>query len=232
MHSQFEEEPLANFADLDDFEEEPSVPYRALSVLAVASLAFGILSAVTCLHWGLGLIPAVGILLGLLALRRIGRAPEERTGLGVAWAGIGVSVALWIAGSGLLIHLYYTQAPPGYFPIPYSLLQRDPSASGQLVPQTAYDLDDKRVFIKGYMTPGRQYRGIKNFILCRDNGVCSYCNPRPEPTDLIEVKLIHGLEAEYTTHLVGVGGKFKVNPDAGKPGFRGILYQLEADVLR
>ena len=76
----------------------------------------------------------------------------------LAWAGIGLSVLLWIAGYSLQTYLYYTQAPPGYFPIPYSLLQPDPNVSGQIVPPAAYEQEDKRVFIKGYMTPGRQYR--------------------------------------------------------------------------
>jgi hypothetical protein len=230
MQSQIEDE-LPFDDELDGYDEGPAGPYRAMSGLAAASLAFGFLSVLTCLHWGVGFIPLIGILLGILALRRIGRAPEERTGFGVAWAGIGVSVLLWIAGCSVQLHLYYSQAPPGYFPLPYALLQADPNNPGQLVPPTAHNLEDQRVFIKGYMTPGRQYRRIKNFILCRDNGVCAYCNPKPKPHDLIEVKLL-GLEAEYTTHLIGVGGKFKVHPDAGKPGFRGILYQLEADVLR
>ena len=231
MQSQIEDE-LPFDDELDGYDEGPAGPYRAMSGLAAASLAFGFLTVLTCLHWGLGFIPLIGILLGVLALKRIGRAPEERTGFGLAWAGIGVSVLLWIAGCSVQLHLYYSQAPSGYFPLPYSLLHREPGAPGGPVPPAAYDFDEKRVFIKGYMTAGRQHRGIKNFILCRDNGVCAYCNPRPDPTDLIEVKLIHGLEADYTTHLIGVGGKFKVHPDAGKPGFRGIFYKLEADVLR
>ena len=232
MSSQFEEEPFVTDDELEELDESPRARYRPLCGLAVGSLVFGLLSGLTGLHWGLGVIPPIGILLGIIALRRIRQSPEEMIGFELAWAGIGLSVLLWIAGYSLQTYLYYTQAPPGYFPIPYSLLQPDPNVPGQIVPPTAYEQEDKRVFIKGYMTPGRQQWGIKSFILCRDNGVCSYCNPKPEPTDLIEVTLIHGLEAEYTTHLIGVGGEFKVNPDVGKPGFRGMIYQMEADVLR
>ena len=100
------------------------------------------------------------------------------------------------------------------------------------------------------MYPGRQQTGITEFLLCRDNGVCAYCKPNADPTDLVQVKLTNGLEANYTTHLVSVGGEFTVITKDSKDGeeeqeetveeaekrekekYGGVFYHIKADVLR
>ena len=100
------------------------------------------------------------------------------------------------------------------------------------------------------MYPGRQQTGITEFLLCRDNGVCPYCKPNPDPTDLVQVKLATGMEANFTTHLVGVGGEFSVITADSKVGeeemeetveevekrkkeqYGGVFYHVKADVLR
>ena len=228
--------------------------YRAISPLAVLSLACGMLSALAVLAWVWGVFPLAGIVLGWIALRRIRRTPEEITGAGFAKAGVILSAVFWTAGYSYLTYLYFTQAPPGYKPVSYAMLLLPPGAPpGQLVPPSAEELDGERVYIRGYMVPGRQQSGIKRFFLCDDPGVCSFCAPKPKVTQLIEVKLINDLEAEYTTYPVGVGGKFRV--ETGKPKKKtedkpddtarlkpgqvppekpggGVLYQLEADYLR
>ena len=117
---------------------------------------------------------------------------------------------MWGAGYGRLIYVYYTQAPPGYRLISYDDLHVDPAKPDEPIPQLAFDLVESRGFLKGYMYPGRQQTGITEFLLCRDNGVCPYCKPNPDPTDLVQVKLAPGLTANFTTHLVAVGGEFSV----------------------
>ena len=78
------------------------------------------------------------------------------------------------------------------------------------------------------MQPRRQQTGIKEFILCPTNGECPFCNPNPKRTEMIRVVLQGDLETVYTTHPIGVGGRFQVDP--GSPS--GIPYSLEADYLR
>ena len=54
---------------------------------------------------------------------------------------------------------------------------------------TSYkELDGKKVFIKGYMYPSSQMTGIREFVLCRDNGTCCF-GGQPRLTDMIRVKL-------------------------------------------
>ena len=78
------------------------------------------------------------------------------------------------------------------------------------------------------MAPGRQQTGLKQFILCPAIPDCKFCNPNPTPTEMIHVILQGDLTAEYTSHLVRLGGRLHVDPLS--PG--GLPYRLEADYLR
>jgi hypothetical protein len=205
-------------------QEEHYRPYRAICGLAVASLIFGAASILTMADWALGVIPLVGVVLGLLALRRIRHYPDTLMGITAARMGILLSVLLFVVGYSRLAYLHRTQAPPGYQPISYNLLE--PTVRGEIIPKTAKDLDKKRVYIKGYMSPGRQQRRITRFVMVRDNGVCGFCAPKPKPCDLVGVELIHGLEVEYTTRVIGVAGEFSVTE---KPESGGLLYRIKAD---
>jgi hypothetical protein len=206
----------------------PAVRYRALCPSAVVSIVVGALSILSAVHWSLAIVPMVGIGLGWRAAQRIRRAPDEWTGLGLARLGIGLSVGLWIIGYGWLIFARASEVPYGYERVSYEMLQPDPNAPAEPIPQSALDMQDKRVFIKGYMKPVRRQTGIKEFTLCPSNGECPFCIPNPKRTEMIRVVLQGDLETIYTTHLVGVGGRFQV--DAGNPS--GVPYSLDADFLR
>jgi hypothetical protein len=237
-------------------ERKPLRGYQAIHGLGVLSLVLGVLSVLSVLAWVWGLIPAAGIVVGWIALRRIGRSPEETTGAGFAKWGVSLSAAFWVTGAGWLTYVSYTQAPPGYQPISFADLQVPPGSPPETqVSPEAEKLDGERIYIRGYMVPGRQQSGITRFFLSDDPGVCSFCAPKPKITQLVEVIFINDTEAEFTTHLVGIGGKFRVetgkpkkkteeppvvranpNEKAGKPAPEkpggGTLYQVEADYFR
>jgi len=197
--------------------QKPARSYRAISALGVASLVLGVLSILSILDWAWHCVAAAGIVVGWLALRRISRNPGEYTGPGFAKAGIALSCVFWAAGAGWLTYVYYTQAPPGYKPVSYAVLKLPPDAPPeQRVPPAAEELDGERVYVRGYMVPGRQQSGLKRFFLSDDPGVCSFCAPKPDITQLIEVILLGDLEAEYTTRAVGVGGKLRVETGKAK----------------
>ncbi len=206
----------------------PAVRYRALCPPAVASVVVGALSILSGFHWSLALVPLVGIGLGWHAVKRIRQVPDEWTGLGLARLGIGLSLGLWIVGYGWLLFARVSEVPYGYERVSYEMLQPDPNAPAEPIPQSALDMQDKRVFIKGYMKPVRRQTGIKEFTLCPSNGECPFCTPNPKRTEMIRVMLQGDLETVYTTHLIGVGGRFQV--DASSP--TGIPYSLETDYLR
>jgi hypothetical protein len=197
-------------------EPKPTAPYRAISALGVASLVLGVLSILSVLDWVWHPLAAAGIVVGWLALRRISHNPGAYTGPGFAKAGIAMSFVFWAVGAGWLTYVYYTQAPPGYKPISYAVLKLPPGAPPeQRVPPSAEELDGERVYVRGFMVPGRQQSGLKRFFLSDDPGVCSFCAPKPDITQLVEVILLGDLEGEYTTRAVGVGGKLRV--ETGKP---------------
>lgn len=208
--------------------EPTATQYRALCPQAVASVVAGALSILTVLHWLLAVVPLVGIGLGVKALKRIRQAPSEWTGLGVARLGIGLSVALWVVGYGWLLFARVREVPYGYQLVSYETLQPDPKSPAMPIPQSALDMQDKKVFVKGFMQPRRQQTGIKEFILSPTNGECAYCIPNPKRTEMIHVVLQGDLEAIYTTRQIGVGGRFQVDPQ--DPG--AVPYTLEADVLK
>jgi hypothetical protein len=209
----------------------PTVHYRALCLPAVASVVVGVLSIpilVFWFSWFWAVVPLLGIALGWQAQQRIRQAPNEWTGLGLARLGIGLSAGLWLVGYGWLAFARTSEIPYGYERVSYEQLQSDPNVPTELIPQSALDMQDKRVFVKGYMQPRRQQTGIKEFVLCPSNGECPFCIPNPKKTEMIRVVLQGDLETIYTTHQIGVGGRFQV--DAQDPS--GIPYGLEVDYLR
>jgi hypothetical protein len=212
-------------------EPVPTQHYRALCPTAVVSIVIGTLSIPTLVFWFSWLwavMPLVGIGLGWHAAQRIRQAPSEWTGLGLARLGIGLSAGLWIAGYGWLIFAGVRGVPYGYTLVRYDQLQSDPNAPAEPIPQSARELHEKKIFIKGYMQPRRQQTGIKEFILCPTNGECPFCIPNPKRTEMIRVVLQGDLETVFTTHLIGVGGRFQVDTDDRS----GIPYGLEADCLQ
>ena len=210
-------------------QEEPvEVKYRSLNPLAVLSVVFGVLSILTVFTWFFGLIPLAGLVLGFLALRQIDEAPEETTGRGLARAGMGLCVGLWVLGSYLFI-AWRNEVPFGYTSISYADLQPDQSVPGQMLPKKAIELDGRRIFLKGYMYPGRQSIAIKSFIMVPTRAHCKFCAANMPSTELVRVELVGDLTADFKSSLVGIGGKLVVDPAAG-PG--DLPYRVEADCFR
>jgi len=205
--------------------ERPAVRYRAVSLLASTSLGVALLSVVAPFHWSLWTIPAAGITLGLLALRQIRKAPEEWTGRGVAWAGIGLSLGLLVFSVCWTVLRSWQEVPYGYQVVTYEMLH---AGRGQRIPPEVFDLQDQKVFVRGYMMPTRRQTRLKQFVLCPAIPGCPFCTPDPKPTEMIFVRLVGDLEAHQTTDMRRLGGKFLID-STGRSGFP---YQLEADYLK
>ncbi len=118
--------------------------------------------------------------------------------------------------------------PVGYHRVTYSMLQPDSKKPAELIPQSALVMQDKKVFIEGYMQPRRQQTGIKEFVLCPANAACPFCPPDPKSTEMIRVRLQGDQKTPYITHIIRVVGRFRVDPDDPS----GIPYGLDAEYLR
>lgn len=216
-------------------DEEELASYRALSTLAVVSLVLGVLSMVAFLDWTLSIVPLAGIVAGSAALWRIGRQPDELTGSRLAAVGVVLSVLFLLFGWTRLAYVYATEVPPGYQRIHYGQLQLEPGADGRgrQIPASALELDGRRVFVKGYVFPGRQQQGISQFVLVRDNGDCCFGGPAPPPGDMIHVALDEPLRLDYSTRLHRVAGTFRVAVSrSADVDDSVILYQLQADYIQ
>src|SRR5262249_18850197 len=147
--------PLLGQADFEaDEEENLSASYRALSTAAVAALVLGALSVLAMLDWSLAVIPLAAVILGVVALRKIRRQPQEYTGRGIAIVGIALGILFGAGGMGYLEYVRIHEVPTGYNPIDYSLLQPRPDDPPNFIPPEAKELDGKKIFIKGYIYPG------------------------------------------------------------------------------
>jgi hypothetical protein len=206
----------------------PASRYRALNPLAVTGTVLAALSIVTALHWGLAVVPIAAIIVGWIALRQIHKAPDEWTGLRLAQIGLGLATAMWVVGYGWLIFAKASEVPFGYHPITYDTLQPDPARPTDPLPQAALDMQDRKIYITGYMQPRRQQTGIREFILCPNNGECPFCIPNPRPTEMIRVILQGDMSTVYSTNLVRVAGRFRVDPNDAT----GIPYAIEVDYLK
>ncbi|HVU88427.1 MAG TPA: DUF4190 domain-containing protein [Pirellulales bacterium] len=211
---------------------EDYAQYRALSILAVASCVLGLLSVTSFLAWAFAaIVPILGILAGLVALVRIRRNPTELTGQRVALAGVGLSAVFLCGGAAYLTYDYVTEVPPGYERLNYAELQPDPEKPGELFPPAIQERDGDRIFIKGYVYPGKQTTGIKQFVLCRDNGDCCF-GGQPKLTDRVLVTLKGPLSLNYSTRIQRLAGTFHVEPGQGTDGISGVIYHLDADYLK
>jgi hypothetical protein len=205
--------------------QPPVSRYRALCPLAVTSVVIAALSWMTVFHWGFVAVPLAGVIFGWVALRQIRKAPDELAGRAASLIGLIGSAALGIVGLTFFATGYTSEVPFGYTRLNYEDLQPDPSKPTEAAPETAVNMDDKKVFVKGFMQTPRQRTHIKEFIMNPCSGECPFCIKSPKRTEMIRVILPGDLEAEYTTRQIGVAGRFHV--DVNDPG--GIPYSIEAE---
>ena len=207
--------------------------YRALSGAAVMSLALAFLSALALFSLYLAVIPISGVLFGLYAVLQIRKNPSELTGRGVAIAGMILSFSLLVASVSVASYVYATEVPRGYERIFYSQLQPEEGKIGQKIPPLAEDLDGKKVFIKGYVFPGKQRQGIKTFLLVRDKGDCCF-GGNPKLTDRIQVTLADPERLRFDPYLHKIAGTFRLvkDPDQAIDAGGEVYYHLDDGQLR
>jgi hypothetical protein len=96
-------------------------------------------------------------------------------------------------------------------------------------------LDGKRVRIRGWILPQSVFkqRGIKNFVLVRDNQECCF-GPMAALYDCIVVQMNRGKSCNFSTQAVSVEGKFAIdileNPFDPKQRPQAV-YRLDAELV-
>ena len=204
--------------------------YRAISRAAVLSLMLGGSSIVALFDWSLAVVPATAILAGTLALVAIRRQPEELTGDGLALTGVVLATVFWAGGWSWLGYEYLTEVPADCVRLTFDELQ--PSADApQAAPAITHELNGRRVFIKGYMYPGRNSTGIREFVLCYSKDECCF-GGSPKLTHMVHVVLPPPLSTTFSSDIRKVVGTFRLGTGASVDGLPGAIYHLEAEDVR
>ncbi len=217
-----------DFDDDDLVAEEAIQQYRNVDGLAVAALVAGFLSLLALFHWALFPIPVAAMVLAWRGWQRIEAAPEERTGRPLAGAAVAMAFVFWAGSWGWGAYSYLYEIPSGYQRVSYNMLQPDPDDEEE-IPEAARELDTQRIFIFGYMYPGRQIQGLTEFLMSPARADCPYCIPNPKPTEIIHVRLVGDRATTFTTKRVGVGGVFHVDRSEK---YVGAVYRIDADIVR
>jgi len=224
------EAPESLFQHEDEDEEQTPTRYRAVNRSAVLSVVFGALSLLTILGWYFGALPIVALVLAYRAWGQISRAPGEMTGLTLARTGAILALVLWMAGGGYQLYARKFEVPAGYKVVTFEQLQPDRDKPAEKVSELAKDLDGELVYIKGFIYPTRKIVGLRQFVLVPTEGHCNFCTPQIKPTELMYVRTVGDLTVDYCNHMVGVGGRLRVEPQEGE--LAGVTYGLEADCFR
>jgi hypothetical protein len=92
------------------------------------------------------------------------------------------------------------------------------------------ELFDQRIRIRGYMYPTPRKRGLKQFVLVRDNMECCF-GPGAALFDCILVTMTGGATAEYSIRPIAVEGTFRFEPVAGPDGRPLAIYQMAGEAV-
>jgi hypothetical protein len=175
---------MKNSAATTEYDESHSEydEYRVLSMMAVASIVLGFISITALLFVRLAFIPIIGAVLGFRAMRTIKQRPSEFTGMGLARVGTALCVVLLVASIAWDRYVWYTEVPEGYQRISFSQLQPDPDIPESPIPPFAKQMNEKQVFVRGYMYPDESSGPQRRFVLVPDMGTCCF-GGQPKLTD-------------------------------------------------
>lgn len=106
----------------------------------------------------------------------------------------------------------------------------EPFERSMLTPEIEH-LSGDRIRIRGYILPTAQKRGIKQFVLVRDNMECCF-GPGAALYDCILVTMQKGSTAEFSIRPVAVTGTFEIEEFKGPDGKHLAVFQLHGEEVR
>ncbi|MGE3242388.1 MAG: DUF3299 domain-containing protein [Pirellulales bacterium] len=99
-----------------------------------------------------------------------------------------------------------------------------------MLPDSIEDMAGKQIRIRGFILPTPQKRGIKQFVLVRDNQECCF-GPGAALFDCILVDMNEGQAAEYTIRPVAVTGVFDIQ-EVVVDGRHWAIYHIASDTVK
>ncbi|MDD3588328.1 MAG: DUF3299 domain-containing protein, partial [Thermoguttaceae bacterium] len=135
---------------------------------------------------------------------------------------IGISAGIWQTW------LYYHTAPSGYLVVNFDDMGINPKTGK--IPDHIAELDNRKIYVRGYMYPTNRQSGIEDFTMVRTLAHCKFCSPGTNPADMIAVELEKGMAVNFRANKpVFVGGILHVDTNF-KSGE--IPYSIEANIFR
>jgi hypothetical protein len=215
-------QPSADLQSLPVETRSNEFGYRPVPLLAPLSFFLGLLSAVGYL--GLLVVPIgfIGIVVAGFCILRLRKFRGEYGGMWLAVSGFVMSLVFFTSSAAIWAYGYRTEVPAGFQRINFS---SDISEKGFVFAKGKAEIfnpdvkafDGQKVFIKGYMYPTNELRGLKTFLLVKDNAQCCFGgNPK------ISVDYHQGV-------LMSVGGVFHCQKSTGPAGLSPV-YAIDGTV--
>jgi hypothetical protein len=101
----------------------------------------------------------------------------------------------------------------------------------EMLPDAVEAIAGQRIRIRGFILPTAQKRGLREFVLVRDNQECCF-GPGAALYDCILVQMQSGKTAEFSIRPVAVEGAFDIREVLGPDGTHWAIYRLEAESVR
>jgi hypothetical protein len=101
----------------------------------------------------------------------------------------------------------------------------------EMLPESIDALSGQQIRIRGFILPTAQQRGIKQFVLVRDNQECCF-GPGAALFDCILVEMDEGKSAEYTIRPVAVTGQFGIKEILGPDGRHLAIYHIAGQTVK
>jgi hypothetical protein len=96
---------------------------------------------------------------------------------------------------------------------------------------TANSLLGKRIRIRGFMFPTSRSKGIKQFVLVRDNMECCF-GPGAALYDCVLVTMEPGETTEYSYRGIAVEGTLRLEEITGPDGRALAIYQMKGEAVK
>lgn len=100
----------------------------------------------------------------------------------------------------------------------------------EMLTEEIESLNGKQIRIRGYMLPTPRSKGIKEFVLLRDNQECCF-GPGAALYDCILIEMLPGKTTEFSLKPIAVEGTFRIDEFLGLDGRHLAIYRLECDVV-
>ena len=113
--------------------------------------------------------------------------------------------------------------------VKFEMELEEPFRRAMLTPQIEKLLGNK-VRIRGYIYPTLKKRGLKQFVLVRDNLECCF-GPGAALFDCMLVHMRPGKTAEYSIYPVAVEGKLSFEEFKDHEGVTRAIYRLDGDAV-